>query len=405
MQDAEKGPANGQEDFILRVNSCLTPMETIHNASILCRGGCIQAMGGYSALRVLEDIPCIDMSDCQAIPGLIDTHLHGSGGFAAMNADVDCDLNGISQVLAMHGVTSFVMTLVAAPIDKMVRVAGALASACESGLNGATPLGVHFEGPYLSLEKAGAQSARAIHAIDMVEARDLMQAVNGKGRTMTFAPELENSGKLIEMLLENGIVPSMGHSMASEKHVLWAMAAGATRCTHLFNGMPPLDQRQSSLTSVALTDDRLTIELIADGVHVHPRMIDLACRCKPRRGVVGISDATQGAGLKDGVYHLGEDEVEINEGVCRRISDGKLAGSCLTLDQALRNLAEFGSLPKSDVLACFTMNPAESLQLTDRGIIQPGKRADIVVVDDDWQIQMTIVNGRVVYDRRGVTDA
>lgn len=405
MQNAEKSSANGQEDFILRANSCLTPLETIHNASILCRGGFIQAMGGYSALRVLEDIPCIDMADCHAIPGLIDTHIHGSGGFAAMDADVDCDLSGISQVLAMHGVTSFVMTLVAAPIDKMISVAAALASACDSELTGAVPIGVHFEGPYLSLERAGAQSARAIHDIDMAEARDLVQAASGKGRTMTFAPELDKSGQLIELLLENGIVPSMGHSMASEKHVLWAMAAGATRCTHLFNGMPPLDQRQTGLTSVALTDDRLVIELIADGVHVHPRMIDLACRCKPRSGVVGISDATQGAGLKDGMYHLGEDKVEIREGVCRRISDGKLAGSCLTLDQALRNLTEFGSLPKSDVLACFTRNPAESLQLTDRGIIQPGKRADIVLVDDDWQIQMTIVNGRVVYDRRGITDA
>ncbi len=391
---------NETQGFILKVNSCLTPVETIHNASILCRDGMIQAMGGYSALQVLEDIPCIDMSHYHAMPGLIDTHLHGSVGFAAMDADQDSDLSVISAGLAKHGVTSFVLTVLAAARQKMLNVIDALASAHGQQFPGAVPVGIHLEGPYLSLAKRGAQSAEAIRSIDIGEARELIQAGKKHIKTMTFAPELEQSTDLVKLLLENNVVPSMGHSMAEEDDVKQAVAAGATRCTHLFNGMPPLNQRKAGLTSVALTDDRLTIELIVDGVHVHRRMIDLACRIKQDNRVVGISDATQGAGLKDGIYHLGEDKVQLQSGVCRRVSDGTLAGSCLTLDQAMRNLCEFSSLSKNQVLKCFTSNAADSIGLGDRGVIQPGKRADIVVVDDNFQIQMTIVGGRVAYDRQ-----
>jgi len=357
-------------------------------------------MGGYSALPHLDDIPSIDMSDCQVIPGLVDTHLHGTGGFASMDADRKSDLSGIARTLAAHGVTSFVATVLAAPQEKMLAVIRALAKQAGPNPYGAELVGIHLEGPYISFERRGAQSAEAVRAIDVGEVQALLEAGNSHIKTMTFAPELPDSEALLEVLLAHGVTPSMGHSSADEAAVLRAINAGARRCTHLFNGMPPLNQREASLTSLGLTDDRLVIELTCDGVHVHPRMIDLACRSKPRPGVVGISDATQGAGLEDGIYHLGEDEVCIAEGFCRRVSDGKLAGSCLTLDQALRNLRDFTTLPRPDVVACYTANAAASIRLTDRGIIQPGKRADLTVVNDRWEVQMTIVNGRVVFDRR-----
>jgi N-acetylglucosamine-6-phosphate deacetylase len=164
--------------------------------------------------------------------------------------------------------------------------------------------------------------------------------------------------------------------------------------------MPLLDQRRIGLTSIALTDDRLIIELIVDGVHVHPRMIDLACRAKPRSDVVGISDATQGTGLGEGIYRYGDREVRISKGESRLVVDGTLAGSCLTLETAVRNLLAYSSLPVNEALACFTVNPARSVGLADRGVIRPGKRADIAVVDDNWNVRMTIVHGNVVYDRR-----
>jgi N-acetylglucosamine-6-phosphate deacetylase len=170
--------------------------------------------------------------------------------------------------------------------------------------------------------------------------------------------------------------------------------------------MPQLGHRDVSLTTVALTDDRVTIELIADGIHVHPRMIDLACRAKPRARVIGISDAATGAGLADGQYRVGNDVVEIKDGCCRRVSDGRLAGTCFTLDKALSNFRRFcPSLPEQDAVASYSLYAAQSVGLLDRGILQPGKRADIAVFDAQGTVVLTIVNGRVVYDRDKVVPA
>lgn len=395
----ESLPENGA--YILRVDACLTPGETVHQASVLCRNGLIEAMGAFASLTALAGaVPCIDMRGCQAIPGLVDTHLHGSGGVGTMDADQVESLAPISQMLARHGVTSFISTLLSAPQARMLQVADALSQLSEDTLPGAVPLGLHYEGPYLRVEKRGAQRERYIRPIDLGEARELLAAGQGKVRMMTIAPELKDSERLIELLLEFNAIPSMGHSLADENAVIRAIDCGATRVTHLYNGTTRLDQRNSGLTAVALVDDRVTIELIADGIHVHPVMLEIACRTKPLDRIVGISDATQGAGLKDGLYHLGDDRVEIANGWCRRYVDGRLAGSCLTLDQAMRNLPKFASLKREQVLACFTRNPAVSLGFHDRGVLLPGKRADIAVVDADWNVRMTIVGGRIVYDAR-----
>ena len=385
---------------ILRVDACLTPREAVHNASVLCRNGLIEAVGSFDSLTALADVPVIDMRGCQAIPGLVDTHLHGSGGVAAMDADGLDSLAPISQLLARHGVTSFIFTMLSADRDKMLRVADALSALCGSELPGAVPLGLHFEGPYLSVEKRGAQRERYIRAVDLGEARELLDAGRGSVRMVTLAPELAHSDKLIEMVIEHGAVASMGHSLADEDAVTRAVECGASRVTHLYNGTTRLDQRSSGLTAVALVDDRLTIELIADGIHVHPVMLEIACRTKPLDRIVGISDATQGAGLKDGIYHLGDDLVEIANGWCRRYVDGRIAGSGLTLDRAMRNLPRYASLGTEEVLTCFTRNPARSLGFEDRGELLPGKRADIAVVDANWKVRMTLVAGRVVYDAR-----
>ncbi len=392
--------ADSAHDLILRVDYCFTPRETIHNASILCRSGLIQAVGGYSALRVLEDIPSVDLTDCWAVPGLIDTHIHGSNGFGAMEPDSDEGLAAISTYLATHGVGSFVLTVLSAPQQEMLTIVDTLAAACERRQPGASLVGLHLEGPYLNPAKAGAQSESSVRPVDLGEAAELVRAAQGRLRTMTFAPELPGSDGLIELLGESGVTPSMGHSLADEERTRRAVAAGARRCTHVFNGMPSLDQRHGTLTAVALTDDHLTIELIVDGRHVHPRMIDLACRSKPKSQVVAVSDAVQGTGLPDGTYRYGGQDVIIEEGTSRRASDGKLAGAVLSLDEALRNVRDFTSLSDTDAVACVTQNAAQSVGLDDRGVIQPGKRADLTILDADWRVVMTMVDGRIVFDRR-----
>lgn len=398
-----ESPDAGTRDgdaFVLHVDSCLTPLEVIHDACILCRNGTIDAVGGASAFEELTEIRRIERPGCRAMPGMVDTHIHGSGGYDLMRILENPDVGAMSRLLARHGVTSFVPTLLAAHPEKLMALLSTLGGLCHRPQEGAVPVGIHLEGPFINPGKRGTQNADLIRPIDLIELRDLLAAGGDALRIMTFAPELDQSANLIEMLLQNRVVPSMGHSLADEAASVRAIDAGASRCTHLFNGMPMLSQRDVGLTAVALNDDRVTIELIADGVHVNPRMIDLACRAKPRRRVVGISDGSPGAGLADGTYTFGTDEVTIENGASRRVSDGRLAGSCLTLDDAMRNFQSYcEAITELEAIACYTLNAARSIGLEDRGIIQPGKRADITVVDENWNVVMTVVAGRVVYER------
>jgi N-acetylglucosamine-6-phosphate deacetylase len=269
-------------------------------------------------------------------------------------------------------------------------------------LSGAVPVGINIEGPFLNKAKHGSQYEKEIRAIDLGEVGELIAAGQNQIKIMTFAPELDNSVKLIELLLGNNIIPSMGHSLADEQSVLRAVDAGARRCTHLYNGMPPLHHRSAALTAIALTDDRIHIELILDGSHIHPVMVDLACRTKPKDKVIGISDAIQGTGLHDGLYHVGDSEVHIDKGRVTTL-DGTLAGSTMTLERGWRHLIAFTHLKNTEASACLTYNPAKSIGLDNRGEIHPGKIADITFFDSKTNsVRMTVCQGNIVYDSQGI---
>jgi len=399
--DIQETTSNERPDspMLLLVGRCLTPFQEIHNAAILCRGGMIHAVGGASAFRGVQDVPQIHAPDDCAIPGMVDTHIHGAGATSVMASDTMPDLVPMSQALAAHGVTTFLPTVISAPREEMRAVVRRLAETCREDYPGAVPVGLHLEGPFISSNMRGTQQ-ECVRDADPGELRDLLEAGNGKIRIMTFAPERKGCIEIIPILRDHGVIPSMGHTAADGETTLRAVEAGATRCTHFYNRMPLLAHRDIYLTTVALTDDRISIELIVDGILVHPRMIDLVCRAKTRDRLVAVSDAVQGTGLGDGLYRLGSDRIRIADGASRRVSDGLLAGSCLPLDRAVVNLVRFSSLTHSEAVACATVNAARSIGLTDRGVIQPGKRADIVVLDRNGRVRLTIVRGRVVYDSR-----
>ncbi len=388
--------------LLIQVERCLTPFEEIRDAAILCRGGLIYAVGGASAFEGITDIPRLPLPGCCAIPGMVDTHIHGSGNVSLMNLNGIDELQSMSAVLAEHGVTTFLPTLITAPEAVLLPKIRLLAEACSrTDYPGAVPAGLHLEGPYLSYEARGTQP-QCVRDVDLGEVERILEAGAGKIRIMTFAPERAGALDLVRRLKEAGVVPSMGHTTADASVVLAAVDAGATRCTHLFNGMPAIHHRNVSLAAVALTDDRLTVELTADGVHVHPRMIDLAFRAKSAAQVVAISDAVQGTGIKEGNYRLGDERIRIEHGASRRLSDGRLAGSCISLDTALRNLHRFSALDSMEAVACCTINAAKSIGLRDRGAIEPGKRADIVVLDAEGTVTFTMIGGRIAYHRDGV---
>ena len=329
-----------------------------------------------------------DMTDCFAMPGLIDCHVHGAGGFDSANAWKSSrdDLNKMSINLARHGVTTFFPTLVSDEKQQMIRNVAALAKLIEESYDGAVPAGINLEGPFINPEKAGSQNKDFIYEIDLEFAKELIEAGNGRIKLMTFAPELENAEKLIELMLENGVIPSMGHSMADGEATLRAIEAGARRCTHLFNGMPLLQQRRNDLPLIALTDDQVSVELIVDGGHLHPKMVDLASRVKPRDMIIGVSNAIQSSDI----------DVEESNGIVRR--DGLIAGSTTTLEKGWAHLTNYANLPETLAAACFTSNPARDLGLITRGELKPGKKADITFFDCQTNtVRMTVVQGKIVY--------
>ena len=213
---------------------------------------------------------------------------------------------------------------------------------------------------------------------------------------MTFAPELTGADKLIELLLSRNVIASMGHSLAGEKETLRAIDAGANHCTHLFNGMNPLHQRQVGLPGIVLTDDRVTVELIIDGRHVHSRMVDLACRCKTLRQIIGISDGTMASGMPDGAYHIGPSEIVVKDGFSQT-SAGKLAGTTTMLDAGWHSLMSCGHLSETKAAQAVTRNPAEHFSLFDRGQLLPGLRADLAVFERSTNRPlMTVRRGEII---------
>ena len=384
------------DNLLIHVNYGLTSGKTIHNCAILCRNGKIFSVGGASAFKDSIHKFRIDLPDCYAVPGFIDPHIYGFKGHSIMEGDPVEAVKEIALLLPRHGVTTFMPTLRATTIDKELKILDALKDFTST--NGAGTAGIHMVGPFISSAKRGANPIEGIRPFDEGELKEIIQAAGKSIKIMTFAPEIQGAGRLIEILLENGITPSMGHSVATAEHVLKAIDAGAERCTHLYNCMNPLHQRQIGLASTALVDDRITVELIFDGYHIHPQMIDLACRAKSKHQLVAVSAGTMGTGLADGQYNIGERQISI-ENQHHLLEDGTIAGSMLTQEEAWKNVLDFTHFKPHNAISCFTSNPAQNMNLNDRGYLQPGMNADIVVLNKDHEVQFTLVNGKIAYIR------
>jgi N-acetylglucosamine-6-phosphate deacetylase len=365
----------------------------------LCEGERVLAVGGASAFNKEMGLKVVEMKGVYAVPGFIDTHIHGAGRFdSSLAADPDQNIKTMCDTLVSHGITSFLPTIVSNTPEKMMATVEALAKTMEDGKCPCEPVGIHVEGPFLNSEKQGAQQESYLREVDLGEAREMITAARNRIKIMTFAPELKNAVPLVETLMEHDIIPSMGHSLANEKEFLRAVDAGASRCTHLFNGMPPLHQREVGLTAMSLVDNRISVELILDEKLIHPRMIELACRAKPKDKIIGISDAVEGAGLSDGEYHLGECEIEVRQGKVTT-KEGTIAGTIQTLEKGWRHLAEASHMPMTKAAACLTVNPAKSVGLPHRGEIRPGYIADIAFFNsNDHKPRMTVSRGKVVFD-------
>lgn len=375
----------------------LTPVRKIENMGILCEDGQIIAVGGVSCFsQDEEELEVYEIPNSYAMPGFIDTHIHGAGGFDTSTPEsTSATLEMMSMSLALRGVTSFVPTIVTNKPDVLLHNLSMLSDMMKRSYSGAEAVGIHVEGPFISRKKCGSQQYPC--EIDLGYAREILSAGGGMIKRVTFAPELDGATDLVEILVTANVAPSMGHSQANEAETLRAIDAGARCVTHLYNGMPPLHQRELSLTSVALTDDRVTTELIIDGRHINPRMVNLACRCKPADKIVAISDAIMAAGMPEGNYHIGPTDIVV-ENSSSRSTSGFMTGTTTMLDDGWHSLMSYAETSEIIAAQAVTLNPARSMQLFDRGELSPKTRADIAIFDrQNNRPLMTICRGKIVF--------
>jgi N-acetylglucosamine-6-phosphate deacetylase len=325
-------------------------------------------------------------------PGLVD--LQVNGGFGVEVGADPAAIRHLAAKLPSTGVTAWLPTVVSSPPSFYPSVYEAFDAARHSP--GAQPLGLHLEGPYLSPERAGAHRRGVIEQAP----DDLMcELLDGDAlRLMTLAPERPGALERIRRLCERGVVASLGHTNATYETFKSGIDAGATMATHLYNAMSPLGHRAPGAIGAALLDPRITCGIIADGVHCHAATLELARRLKGVERMVLVTDAIAAAGMAPGRYQLDGQPV-ISDGVSARLEDGTLAGSVLTLDQAVRNLVQLAWASTAEALRMASETPAHLIGLTRKGRLEVGYDADVVLLDEALQVQATYVGGQVVFER------
>jgi N-acetylglucosamine-6-phosphate deacetylase len=377
-------------------STILTPRERIVDGAVLTDGDRIIALGTVDQLSCPAEAQVLDATGLVLTPGWIDLQCNGAFGH-----DFTLTPGTIWEVgagLPRYGVTAFLPTIITAPLAVMAAAQEVLRQGPPVGYQGAIPLGLHFEGPFLNPAKRGAHNPAHLRLPDL-------GAISGWTpdagvRLVTVAPELPGAPALIRTLAARGVVVSAGHSAATVAEAQEGFAAGITYGTHLFNAMPALDHRAPGLAGALLADRRVVTGLIVDGIHVHPAMVALAWHAKGAARLNLVTDAMAALGMPPGRYQLGDHVVQV-DGRSARLDDGRLAGSLLSLDEALRNLIAFTGCALADALATITTTPATILGAVERrGQIAPGYAADLTLLTPEMRVVTTIVAGQVVYSTR-----
>lgn len=346
---------------------------------------------------VPEGAEVCDAGGQWVVPGHIDLHCHGFGGMSASHGSYD-ELRDMSRALLKTGVTAWLPTVMTLPWDRMeacfYAARWAMADSRKSGWRGAQVLGCHAEGPFINPKRKGAQDEAYILPPDIEKLRPWVDVV----RLMTIAPEVQGALSFIRQAKALGVTLSMGHTDATYAQARAGIDAGISHATHLFNAMPPLNHREPGAVGAALADNRVYCELIADTFHVSSQLYPLLSKLVARRLVL-ITDSIEVAGLPDGEY-LQMGQRVIVEGIHCRFPDGTIAGSTLTMDRAIRNFARNSELTPWQLVNMATLHPARAIGIDDKkGALLPGRDADIIIADSDFNVQKVFVCGTEMYER------
>jgi len=385
--------------FLIRHATLVTPTQHAEDSAVLLDGREIAGVGHDAVLHAPEGTEEIDAGGLLLVPGYLDLQLNGAFGH-----DFTADPGTIwpvSERLPQFGVTSYLPTIITSPLETVEQARLEVLNARPNSYRGAEPLGLHVEGPFLNIQKKGAHNPVYLRQAD--EADSVMTTATWSPdsgvRLVTLAPELPGATAMIEELASRGIVVSSGHSNATYQEALAGFAAGIRYATHLFNAMPALGHRAPGLTAAVLTYPGVVAGLIPDGIHVHPAVIKIIWAMKGPEATNLVSDAMAALGMPPGTYVLNDFEVMVSDEDCR-LEDGTLAGSILPLDEALRNLIAITGCSLPEALATVTTTPAKLLGIEkERGDIQPGMVADLLLLTPELEVHTTIAAGEIVYTK------
>ena len=361
-------------------------------ADVLCEDALIAKIGEN---LTDDDARIIDAGGMRLAPGFIDVHTHGAAG-VDVNAADEAGLRRIAAFFATQGVTAFNASVLTDTPETTEKCLGAIANVMSDRGKGAQLLGAHLEGPFLAREYKGAMPENLLREGDENLLRAYQNKYPGVIRYITVSPEVPD---VVEMIgkISHDVVVAIGHSGADYDTSMEAIRRGARCVTHTFNAMRLLHQHQPAIMGAALESD-CWCEAICDGRHLHPGTVRMLLKCKGWDRVIAITDSIMAAGLPDGMYKLGVNDVVVEDGDAKLATTGVRAGSTLTLAQALKNIVKFTDHPVEDVIPLMTVNPARAMRMDDRkGSIEVGKDADMVLLDDDLNIAATIGLGRLIY--------
>ena len=383
---------------IFTASRLYTPLEEIASPWLVVEDGHIVEVSSRLG-KEAGNAPLVDFGDAVIAPSFFDIHIHGGAGLDVMRAS-PAELPRLGKFLTAHGVTRYFPTTVAAPLDVTCAALDRLADAIEAAQNDvdgasvqARPMGIHLEGPFLSHKRRGVHPPEFLVEPTLAIFDRLWQAARGHVRVMTIAPETPGAIEVIAEATRRNVCVSIGHSDADLTIAQAAVKAGARHATHTFNAMRPLDHRDPGILGEVLTDDQLSADIIADGIHLAPSVVRLFLRAKGIERAVLITDAISATGMPDGRYQLGPIPVDVKDGKCT--SGGSLAGSVLTMDRAVRNVTQFADWSLRDAVRAATLNPARVVGLASQhGALVQGAHADFVVLSPAGEVQKTVVRGR-----------
>lgn len=375
----------------------LTPLRSVERGTVLIRGEEIEAVGPKTDVPLPDGTTVINAEGRIVAPGFIDTHIHGWGGRRLRSAT---DVKEVARAIARNGTTGFLPTLGGEPDpEELLAQVRGTRQAMREGTDGAEVLGIHMEGPFLSGAPTarGSQRVSAIRQPSVEELHRIVDASEGTVRKMSIAPELEGALNTIREMSRLNIIPSAAHSTATYEQTMEAVEAGLRSATHTFNGMIPLHHRQPGLVGAVLTCDEIVAELIADGVHVLPVVMQVLLRCKGTDRVHLVTDNVELAGMPDGVYEQAEGRRVNKEDNRAWVEGGTLAGSVVSLNRDVHNIVTLTKYSLLDAVKMASTIPARLHGFDRKGEIAPGKDADLVIMDESVNVYLTIVRGRQVY--------